>query len=191
MKCEKVVLEPIISWRELNGIVYLSIVFDEFFSESWIDRLGKLIPGKKIILIQDQAKSILLSPDFKNDKPAIYEVAILKDLARGGFDERSLYTKEITDKALSLGLGLLDPVVTCIAREKISQADLAAMGIDSLVFMHKPISDSSGKQSLLSLHQGNHYDACYHDMLAASCCDPDGGWFPGVGFAFLVSKTYL
>ena len=191
MECKSLVLDPIVSWWESNGIIHLTIIFNEVLKEPWIDRLGQPIPGKKIILIQERAESILLSPDFKTDKPAVYEIAILKDLFDSAFDSRRLSTKEIVDKALLLGFNFLDPEVACISREKISHKDLLSIGLDSLIFVHKPINDSMGNPSLLTLNQGNHYDGAYHDMLGASDYEPCGRWLACTNFAFLVSKTYL
>lgn len=194
MECENSVFEPVIGRREANGIIYLTIIFDEVFMGSWIDRLTKL--NQRIILVQERAKSMLLSPGFKTDKPAIYEIAILRQemfCAAGGdlWCKRLPHTKEITNKAASLGFNLLNPEIACISREKISQAYLAAMGIDSLVFMHKPMNSSNGQRNLFGLSRGNHYDGDYHDMLSASDYDPCGGWFPGACFVFLVSQNYL
>ena len=191
MECENVSINSTVSWRELNGIIYLTIIFNEILKEPWIDRLGRLVPGEKIILIQERAESILLSPDFKTDKPAVYEIAILKDLFDSAFDSRRMSTKEIVDKALLLDFNFLDPEVACIAREKISHKDLLSMGFDSLNFVHKPINDSKGNPSLLRLSQGNHYDGCDHDMIGASDYEPCGRWLACANFAFLVSKTYL
>lgn len=177
-----------VSWRELNGIIYLTIIFNEILKENWVDRLSK---SKKTILIREEVKSILLFSGFKTNKPAIYEIAVIKDLSDGSFDRKRISTKEVVDNALSLGFNFLEPEIACIAVEKISYKDLLSMGIDSLTFIHQPINDSLGNPKLLAIGIGNHCDGCYHDMIYETEYEPCGGWFGGPSFSFLVSKNYL
>ncbi|MEK7606653.1 MAG: hypothetical protein AAB444_00415, partial [Patescibacteria group bacterium] len=79
--------EPTPSWREEDGVIYFSVTSDGTTGEDWIKRLE----GNSFH-IEDYAKQVLRSPDFKPTNGVTTEVAVLKCRL---FEDNDRITKKI------------------------------------------------------------------------------------------------
>lgn len=170
------VSEPTRTWREQDGVIYLSVTSDGTTGPQWIERLE----GKGFRL-SDYAKSVLRSPDFKPTSGVTTEIAILKGML---FEDKDRITKKIRAEADKRKLTKPNAEVACLIREVLADEEIEAMGLWGIVAMHEPIKDSDGVPGLLGADRhddGRWLDACYGK--------PDGGWHRGRGFAFVVSQV--
>lgn len=170
------VSEPTRSWREQDGVIYLSVTSDGTTGPEWIKRLEK-----KGFRLSDYAKSVLRSPDFKPTKGVTTEIAILKGML---FEDNDRITHKIRTFAAERKLSAPNAEVACLIRENFSDEDIEAMGLIWIVTMHEPIKDSVGDPSLL--RAGRSVDGRW---LNAYCDKPDDRWNRESGFAFVVSQV--
>ena len=164
------------SWREEDGVIYLSVTSDGATGKDWITRLE----GNGF-RVGDHAKQVLLSPDFKPTNGVTTEVAVLKGTL---FEDNDRITKKIRAKAGKRKLSKPNAEVVCLIREKFTDEEIKARGLWYIVAMHEPINDSGGGPRLLStnrIHDGRGLDAYYGRS--------DSRWGRGDGFAFAVSSS--
>ena len=134
--------------------------------------------------ISDWAKEILKSKNFKLNKQQEVEIAILS-LDDLGLPEYST-TKEIREKAESMGYTTPPAEVAPLLRIVISNEEIENLGLWWITTMHKPINDSDGDASLLRARRfdgGRWLHSCYGK--------PGLQWFRESGFAFVVSPKSL
>ena len=177
LRDELSVSEPTRSWREEDGVIYLPPLFsDGTTGPLWIPRLEK-----QGFRIEDYAKQVLRSPDFKPTNGVTTEIAVLKGVL---FEDNDRSTKKIRAEADKRKLEKPNAELACLIREKFTDKDIEAMGLWYIVAMHEPINDSDGDPYLLSADR-------YDDGRWLSACDyrPDYRWFRGLGFAFAVSPA--
>lgn len=170
------VSEPTRSWREQDGVIYLSVTSDGTTGPEWIKRLEK-----KGFCLSDYAKSVLRSPGFKPTKGVTTEIAILKGML---FEDRDRITSNIRDLATQRKLTTPNAEVACLIRENFSDKDIEAMGLIWIVTMHEPIKDSDGGPCLLGADRYGVSRCLY-----AYYDGPDNRWFHEDGFAFVVSQV--
>ena len=178
LRGELIVSEPTLSWREQDGVIYLSVTSDGTTGPEWIARLEK-----KGFRVSDYAKSVLCSSDFKPTSGITTEIAILKGML---FEDSNRVTKKIRAEAKSRKLMKPNAEVACLIRENFSDEEIEAMGLYWIVAMHEPINDSDGDPLLLDAGRiggGRWLGACYGR--------PGSGWFRFYGFAFVVSQVEL
>jgi len=174
---EWVVSKPIRSWREVDGVIYLTVTLDKpTAGDEWIPRTEK--KGNRV---GDYAKSVLRSKNFKSSAAGTHEIIILKGSL---FEENDRITQNIRAKAKEMKLQTPNADIACLIREQFSDKEIEAMGLWWIVAMHEPIEDSDGDPSLLTASRdggGRWLDACYGS--------PDHSWCRGSGFAFLAPQV--
>ena len=165
------------SWREEDGVIYLPpLVSDGTTGPLWIPRLEK-----QGFRIEDYAKQVLRSPDFKPTNGVTTEIAVLKGVL---FEDNDRSTKKIRAEADKRKLEKPNAELACLIREKFTNKDIEAMGLWYIVAMHEPINDSDGNPFLL---HANRYVA--RRWLNAYYDRPDFRWYRDYGFAFVVSQV--
>ena len=175
LRGELAVSEPTHSWREANGVIYLSVISNGTTGEQWITRLE----GKNL-RIGDYAKQVLRSPDFKPTSGVLTKVAVLKGIL---FENSDRITSKIYAEAVNRKLEKPNAEIACLIREKFTDKEIEAMGLTWIVAMHKPI-DVSGVPDLLGAgRDGDGY------WLGAYDDGPDLRWHRASGFAFAVSQV--
>jgi len=178
LRGELIVCEPTCSWREHDGVIYLTVTSDGTTGPEWIDRLIK--KGRRV---GAYAESVLRSVDFKPTTGVTYEIAILKGML---FNDNDRVTKNIRAEAETRKLTVPNTEVACLIRENFSDEEIEAMGLLWITTMHEPIKDSDGVSRLLSARRrdgGSWLDASYDD--------PGSGWRRKGGFVFVVSQVVL
>lgn len=160
-----------LSWREKNGVIYLSVTSRGMSGREWITHLLSLK-----YCVTGYTEGLLLSNDFKPTNNFVYEVAVLKGNLFA-FQER--ITDKIRTEALKRGYDIPNPEVACLIREKFSDADLERMGLFWIAVMHQPINGFDGIPSLIGV-----YRIAGGNWLGASSGDSDYGWGHVSGFAF-------
>src|SRR3990167_7459209 len=176
LRDELSVSEPIRSWRDEDGVIYFSVTSDGTTGEDWIKRLE----GNGF-RVGDYAKQVLRSPDFKPTNGVTTEVAVLPGLL---FEDNDRITKKIRAEADKRKLGMPEPELACLIREKFTDKEIEVMGLWYIVAMHEPINDSDGDPFLLYADRdgvGRWLDACRGG--------PDDRWYRVNGFAFAVSQV--
>jgi len=178
LRGELTVSEPTRSWREQDGVIYLSVTSDGTTGPEWIARLEK-----KGFRVGDYAKSVLCSKDFKPTSGITTEIAILKGML---FENSNRVTKKIRVEAESRKLTKPNAEVACLIRENFSDEEIEAMGLYWIVAMHEPINDSDGGPLLLYVNRGGDVS-----WLITDYDEPGHKWVRDNGFAFVVSQVEL
>lgn len=164
------------SWREKDGVIYLTVVSDGTIGSQWITRLEK-----KGFRLTKWAKDVLNSADFKPTKGVVYHIAILKGIL---FSDSDRVTRKIRAFAAERKLTAPNAEVAGLIRENFSDEDIAAMGLWWIVAMHEPIEDSDGGPDLLGAYRLDG-GRCLH----AYDGGPGRGWDSEDGFAFVLSQV--
>ena len=178
LRGELIVCESTCSWRERDGVIYLTVTSDGTTGPEWIDRLAK-----KGFRIGTYAESVLRSTDFKPTTGVTYEIAVLKGML---FNDSDRITKKIRAEAATRKLTAPNAEVACLIRENFSDKELETMGLYWVVVMHEPIKDSDGDLELLIVNRCN--DGSWLDT---DCDNPGDRWDRIDGFAFVVSQAVL
>ena len=176
LRGEITVSKPTHLWREQDGVIYFSVTSDGTTGEQWIKRLED-----KGFLVEDYAKQVLRSPDFKPTSGETTEVAVLKGIL---FEDNDRITKKIRAEADKRKLSKPNAELACLIRLKFTDKEIEAMGLWYIVAMHEPINDSGGDPGLLGADRGDD-----GRWLFAYGARPDEGWLPAFGFAFAVSPA--
>lgn len=164
--------DPACAWAEKDGIIYFSVTSDGTTGKEWITRLES-----KGFKVSNDAKRILRSEDFKPAKPMIYEIAVLKGEL---FSNDNRINENIRKEAKNCKLSAPNAEVACLIREKFSDKELEAMGLDYIIAIHDSIKDSNGNPFFLGV---GHND--YGSWLGARYGYPDREWDRSHGFAFV------
>ncbi len=164
-------------WREKDGVIYFTVISDGTTGEEWIKRLED-----KDFHLNDHAKNVLRSPDFKPTKGITTEIAVLKGELFKKDKDRT--TKNIRAEADNRNLTKPNAEVACLIREKFTDEDIQAMGLWGIVTMHEPINDSDGISYLLGVYRVDvgRWLIAYYD-------GPGFRWYRFGVFAFAVSST--
>lgn len=168
--------EPVCSWREEDGVIYLGATSDGTSGPEWIERLEK-----KGFRLTKWSKDVLNSPDFKPTKGVTYKIAVLKGTL---FANSNRITSKIRAEAERRKLEKPNAEVACLIREMFSDEELEAMGLWWIVVFHESIKDSGGGPDLLAAGRGDG-----GRWLGAYCDGPGGGWGSYAGLAFAVSQV--
>ena len=176
LRGELTVSEPIRSWWEQDGVIYLSVTSDGTTGPEWIARLKK-----RGYRVSDYAKSVLCSKDFKPTSGVTTEIAILKGML---FEDSNRITKKIRAEVESRKLTKPNAEVACLIRENFSDEEIEAMDLYWIVAMHEPIKDSVGGPELLGADRDGG-----GSWLGADYGRPGGWWNRSDGFAFVVSQV--
>lgn len=158
-------------WWEWDSVIYfsLSITSDGTTGLSWIRRLEN-----RGIDVSDPAKEILQSPAFKPTRGVTTNIAVLRASTCLGQD---LYAE-----GSQRNLSKLNAEMACYLREKLSDKEIQAMGLQRISIVHDRIQIPHDLcLAVLSLRQrgGNH-------CLGADSSDHlnSQSRYSGYGFAF-------
>lgn len=120
-------------WREEDGVIYFSVTSDGTSGPAWIARLRargfRVSSGPAL-------HAALTSEDFKPTTGVTTHVAVLKGML---FSHDQRTTAHFVKDAERRGFGRLHPEVACLARELLTHADLEAMDLWRIAFMHEPM----------------------------------------------------
>ncbi len=161
-------------WREENDVIYFSVTSDGTTGEDWIMRLED--NGFRIV---DDAKQALRSPDFMPTNSMVVGVTIEIVVFRGAlFVDNDRTADKIcaeVDKCKKP-----NAEVACLIREKITDEEIEAMGLQCIITMHEPIRvDVSGCPLRLASDRRNR------GRWLSACDDWPGNKFDrDDGFAF-------
>lgn len=172
LRGELLVSGPFCSWREEDGVVYFSVTSDGTTGPQWVTRL------RKKGWVNENARSVLCSKDFKPTCGVTTEVAVLKGKL---FKDRQRITKNIRKVAEERKLVIPNAEIACLIREKFTDEEIKAMGLTWIVAMHDPIKDSNDDPLLLEVSRvgvGSSLDASCEKFLVH--CE--------TGYAFAVSQ---
>lgn len=176
LRGDLLVSEPSREWREENGVIRFTVTSDGTSGAKWIKRLER-----KGCRVGDQPQRVLCSPDFKQTKGVVYEIAVLK----GSFFGERLDTANIRAEADKRRLAKPHAEVACLTRLKFTDSEIEAMGLLWLVAMHEPINVYDGGPSLLGAERGDDSGR----RLCAICVRPDTVWDCANGFMFVASTS--
>lgn len=193
LRGELVVSKPVHSWSEKNNVIRLSRLFSDGTSgPDWIIRLKE-----KGFCVSDFAEGLLRSPDFNPTNGESYDIVILKgklwdnnSIFKKIFWGKSWTTERICAEANRRKLIRSNAEIACLMREKLSDEELEAMGLQCIIAMHEPINALRHFSNLNPIP----------NLLAVSrsddgrCLDSYFGglgrnWHRDDGFAFVVSST--
>lgn len=189
MNMNKVVSGQSRLWHEENGVIYFSVISNSTTGRKWIPRLRK-----NRFDVDYYSKGVLYSPDFKPTSGITTNVVVIKGILFAD-DERTILN--IRNKAyagtFTNGRRLFNPnaEVACLAREKLTNKDIEAMGLCSILVMHELISNGFANLPdwLLAVSRGSsgRFDA---GCLSAHVGALDIGWRwelgRHIGFAFAI-----
>ncbi|MFA5024413.1 MAG: hypothetical protein WC523_05645 [Patescibacteria group bacterium] len=162
-------------FREENGVIYFSVTSDGTTGEQWIKRLSK--NGHRV---NDRAKNILLSKDFKPTNGVTYQIAVVDGKL---FTDENRTTANVRADANKRQLSTPHPEIAPLIREKFSDEDLGVMCLYWLAAMHEPINNSDGVPTLLGVSRDND-----DNWLCAFSGEPGRRSNCMGGFAFVVSQ---
>jgi hypothetical protein len=166
--------------KMMRNIVFIRVTSDGTTGEQWSKRLNA-----KGHTVGYNEKRVLLSPGFNPTFGVTYTVAIFMGWM---FSNADRVTSKIREKATGMNFCTPNAEVACLIREKLSNRDIARMGLYDVVTMHDPIviADSYGQpENLLGACElGLGFDLHVYD----------GGsshhWIPGTGFAFIAAPHF-
>lgn len=168
-------------WREEDGVIYFSVTSNGTTGPEWIARLRnrgfRISSGPAL-------HAALTSEDFKPTTGVTTHVAVLKGML---FPHDQRTTAHFVKEAERRGFGRLHPEVACLARELLTHADLEAMDLWRIAFMHEPV-----KLSISGLREA-YLLRISRDSNAQLDAHPGGKshfeWHLDHGLAFAVSST--
>jgi hypothetical protein len=152
-----------------SSIVRFSVVSNNASGKKWIARLKQA--G---FFIHDEG--LLLSKNFKATKGVTYNVVIYKGKLWSKNDRTS---DNIKSRAAYASLAYPSLEIACLIREKISDKEIDAMGLSSIVIMHEPIKASKDMLYLVVHHDDF---GSWLDTIHFSSGDL---WDESCGFAFI------
>jgi len=168
---EWTVSKPIKRWREVDDVIYFTVVSDGTTGEAWITRLEL-----KGFRIGHYAKSVLCSKSFKSTI-GVYEIAVLKGSL---FSDNERITENIRNRGRDLELIAPNMEVACLIREMFTDKELEDMDLWYIIVMHNPVLDSV----LLGVNRAR-------DGRRLDVCNGNSGvrWNPEHGFALVRSRV--
>ncbi|MEK7149033.1 MAG: hypothetical protein AAB796_01365 [Patescibacteria group bacterium] len=155
----------------------LPLLADGRAGKDWIPRLK----GRDVS-IDDEAKYMLRSPNFKPTKGVSIDVAILK--GRYLVDNNQII-KNVHAEAKKCKWSKPNADLVCLILENFTEEEIEVMDLRDIVAMHEPFNDSDDDPPLLSTF------VFYRDgrWLHAYRSRPHIGWHFERGFAFVVSQS--
>lgn len=163
-------------WREQDGVICFSVTSDGTTGPEWIRRFEE-----EGFRVDDYAKSMLCSPDFKPTNGIKTEIAVLKGRL---FKSDSRTTEKFCAEAGRRHLTKPNAEVACLIREIFLDKEIEAMGVARIVVMHEPIKDSDGDSNFLGVRRDGA--GCCLDAFHSSA---DEWWEASSGFAFVVPQA--
>jgi hypothetical protein len=159
-------------WQEENGVITFSVTTDGTTGEGWKERLE----GKGFLFGGD-SKGVLCSPHFKPSNGVTTEVRVLRGSVFCDYDRVS---RIIRGEAGNRKFSKSKAELACLIREKFTDEDFEAMGLQKIVTMHEPINVDGGSFLLGAVRGG---------WLTTWDGGSSSAWPRGVGFAFTASEA--
>ncbi len=124
--------EPIMWYLDVDDTIRFSFKMEVPVKNDWCTRLGR----SGVHVIGDDTKEMLVSKDFTVSPHSHHEILVL----RAASYNQPLTTRTIRSIAGKKRLSKPHPNVVCLFAEKLRGVDLKAMGVQSIIFMHTPIT---------------------------------------------------
>ena len=159
-------------WQEANGVITFSVTSDGTTGEEWPRRLEN-----KGFLVGGHAKEVLCSPHFKPSNGVTTEVRIIRGSI---YEDDDRITRTIRGEAGNRKFSKSKAELACLIREKFTDEDFEAMGLQKIVTMHEPINVDGGSFLLGAVRGG---------WLTTWDGGSSAAWPRGVGFAFTASEA--
>ncbi|MBI2473184.1 hypothetical protein HYV70_01360 [Candidatus Uhrbacteria bacterium] len=164
---KSVVSKPAKRWREVDGVIYLTVVSDGTSGEACT-----CLEQNNVRLSADTKSVLHSSGDFKHTNGILYEIAILKG------DRFLGMTRDFYRKAGEMEFTIPNAEVVCLIRKNFTDKEIAHMGLGYIVVMRQ-FGDFDGKSKFLAVGRGGSLFTC-----EVYPCHNDV-WPCGGGFAFL------
>jgi hypothetical protein len=172
-------------WTNRAGVIYFSVTSGGTTGSQWVERLKK-----KELKVDDEAESVLRSPDFKPTLGIVTEVAVLTP---GLFTDKNRTTNNIIAEATRRGLMSPHQEVACLILDALTPREIVEMGFWRIVVMHKPYihppeDHLTNDPRLLCVDM----DSGFNNFGLTGYVDVDvdtGIWNPSYGFAFMKSQV--
>ena len=162
------------TWREEDGVIYLSVTSNGKTGEEWIEYLEE-----QRYYLSSEAKRSLLS-NLCPTSGVTTEIAIITSRLLVYFDK-----SEVLAEAMTRKFAKPNPEVACLIREVVSDKDMKIMGIDRIHIMHESIMvDFSLIGKCLGNFEVSRANA-RHALIMSHRYDEDYK----CGYAFVVSQT--
>ncbi len=155
------------AWKEKDGVIIFSLTSDGTTGAEWIERLKK--KGSEV---QIETKKILLSEHFKPTRGITTEIAVLKGEL---FVDGQRSDAAIKGEAGKRKLKTLNMENACLIREKFTDGEVEAMGLDLIIVMHEAIMSDENVYRCLSVDTNN---IVYTPQMGPT------SWKRSTGFAF-------
>jgi hypothetical protein len=159
-------------WREEDGVIYFSVTSDGTTGGGWIGRLEN-----KGFLLGGYTKAVLRSPNFKPTNGVTTEVGIIRGSL---FEDDDRVTRTIRGEAANRKFSRPRAELACLIREKLTDEDLKAMGLNCISVMHEPIKVDRDSFLLGAVRDG---------WLTTRSGEPYSKWPLGEGYAFAASEA--
>ncbi len=180
-KTQVTIPEPSPKWEEKDGIIYFEVTSDGTTGPEWTNRIYQ--KGFRLGSFIKPHGGLLHSDDFKPTTGITTRVAVLKGQL---FDDSNRDLEHIA--AASAGHNFTIPCaeIACLAREKFTDQELKAMGLEYMFIMHEPIIASNG----------NSYQLCLDTSIVGKFISgyevdrgPEVVFSEGCGFAYVLYET--
>ena len=192
LRGEVKVFNPI--WHERDEVIYLTVTTDGISGSEWAERLKN--DG---FALSEKVERLLRSDDFISTTGVKTNIAILKGslFNDSGYGYHGMClcqkycraTRKIAEAAKERKLIDLNVEIACLMRAKLSDREIAEMGLGSIVVMHEPFEilrenprkyDSKCWQGVFELNKYNSH--------SLDLTEKDYNYWPrDTGFAFKVA----
>ncbi len=174
-------IESMKNWHEKDDLIYLTVTSDGTTGEEWIKRLeakGHFIKN------HHDSTELLLSLNFKPTKGVTTKVAIIPGKLVKTRD--AIFANDVYVEAQKRNLYKPNIEVGCLIRELISDKEIKAMEIRSILVMSDPIKVGEFNDRVYQLEVGEN-------GIGKSClyahCEYGMHMLKSTGYAFAVSQV--
>jgi hypothetical protein len=121
------------SWREKDGVVYLTVTSNGRTAEEWVE----WFEARGDAHLCDLSRRAILSSSFKPTKGVTYEVGILKGMLFK--DEDRFFDNILSVATLRRKLVVPSVEAACLIRELLTNDDIEDMGLNWIIVMHERV----------------------------------------------------
>lgn len=175
MDTEQSVTQPERKWTEKDGVITFTVTSDGTTGLMWIERLKKggfSLGGSEKALLKKMITTYGVTTEITVLKGELFEDELFSD------NDRT--TANIIVEAKRRGLTRLFAETACLIREKFTDEELAAMGLNAIIVMHCPIIDDFFDYFPKLLGVYSYNDSPTLNVFHDNPCR----WFRDYGFAF-------
>lgn len=145
--------------------------------KKWTARLENTRSG-----VGDSAKQILLSKSFVPTTGTVYHPVLIRGDEFAIDADRT--NKNVREEALCRCYQTPPAELAPMLRETLSNEEIREIGLDSLVVMHEPITDSNGEPRVLGIGR-----FAYQEWIFGYYGHPGHQWDRQTGFVFLAPRV--